>query len=125
MFCSTHCTNQRTRASARMAVGSASASIASTAASRCLETSRLQMKGSHRSARRHTSAIKRTEPLPQQESEAVLAPAQPETAPQPPVREENPAPATTAPQPACSRTAVPTWKRQIVAILERNKRYPP
>jgi protein TonB len=58
-------------------------------------------------------AEKKTEPLPQQESEAVLAPVQPETAPQPPVREENPAPATTAPQQARSRTAAPTWKRQI------------
>ena len=70
-------------------------------------------------------AEKKTEPLPQQESEAALAPVQPETAPKPPVREENPAPATTAPQQARSRTAAPTWKRQIVAILERNKRYPP
>jgi protein TonB len=67
---------------------------------------------------------KKIEPLPQQESEAVLAPAQPETAPQPPVQQENPAPATTAPQPARSRAAVPTWKSRVVAMLQRNKRYP-
>jgi len=61
-------------------------------------------------------------PLQEQKSEVVLAPAQP--APQP--SEDNPpAPATSAPQPSRARMAVPTWKTQIVAILERNKRYPP
>ncbi len=63
-------------------------------------------------------------PVPEQKSEVVLAPAQP--APQPTPAEDNPpAPATSAPQPSRARMAVPTWKTQIVAILERNKRYPP
>jgi periplasmic protein TonB len=74
-----------------------------------------------------------------------------ETPPPPEVKQETPqrqaprlpAPATTAPQPIPEHTAavsaaptqgqlnpnasnaVPTWKTQIVALLERNKRYPP
>jgi protein TonB len=35
-----------------------------------------------------------------------------------------PAPATSAPQTPSARAAVPTWRSQIVAMLERNKRYP-
>ena len=49
-------------------------------------------------------------------------PPKPET----PVESQQPAPATTAPQmpKRVVSNAVPTWKRQISVLLERNKRYP-
>jgi protein TonB len=59
------------------------------------------------------------EPLPEQESEAMLAP-EPEPLPEPP-HEEVPA---VAPRPVHARAVVQTWRNQIVTILERNKRYP-
>ena len=59
------------------------------------------------------------EPLPEQQSEAMLAP-KPEPKPEPP-REETPA---VAPRPVQARAVVATWRNQIVTILERNKRYP-
>jgi protein TonB len=59
------------------------------------------------------------EPLPEQQSEAMLAP-KPEPLPEPP-HEEVPA---VAPRPVQARAAVLTWRNQIVTILERNKRYP-
>ena len=59
------------------------------------------------------------EPLPQQQSEAML-PQQPEVPPERP-REEVPA---VAPRPVQARAVLATWRNQIVTILERNKRYP-
>ena len=46
--------------------------------------------------------------------------------PDTPAESQPPAPATTAPQlpRIVNSTAVPTWKRQVVGLLERNKRYP-
>ncbi len=60
------------------------------------------------------------EPLPQQQSEAMLPPKPPETLLQPP-REEVP---VVIPQQARARADVATWKSQIVTLLEHNKRYP-
>jgi periplasmic protein TonB len=59
------------------------------------------------------------EPLPEQQSEAML-PQQPEVPPERP-REEVPA---VAPRPVQARAVLATWRNQIVTILERNKRYP-
>jgi protein TonB len=59
------------------------------------------------------------EPLPEQQSEAMLPP-KPEPLPEP-LREEVPA---VAPRPAQARAALLTWRNQILTILERNKRYP-
>ena len=59
------------------------------------------------------------EPLPEQQSEAMLPP-KPEPLPEPP-REEAPA---VAPRPVQARAALLTWRNQIVTLLERNKRYP-
>jgi protein TonB len=75
--------------------------------------------------------------------EVALAPEPPEPKPEPvPTASQMPAPATTAPQvPKVEQSvvaaapvqaqlsvsdsfAIPTWKRQVVALLERNKRYP-
>lgn len=75
--------------------------------------------------------------------EVALAPEPPKPKPEPvPTDSQMPAPATTAPQvpkvepsvaaaaPAQAQLsvsdsiAIPTWKRQVVALLERNKRYP-
>lgn len=68
----------------------------------------------------------KAEPLPQRDSETMVAPTLPEPQPQPTPHEDNPpAPTTSAPQPARARVSVPTWKSQIAAILERNKRYHP
>jgi protein TonB len=60
------------------------------------------------------------EPLPEQQSEAMLPPKPPEPLPEPP-REEVP---VVAPRPVQARATVATWRSQIVTILERNKRYP-
>jgi protein TonB len=62
----------------------------------------------------------REEPLPEQQSEAMVPPKPPEPLPEPP-REEVPA---VAPRPVQARATVATWRSQIVTILERNKRYP-
>jgi periplasmic protein TonB len=59
------------------------------------------------------------EPLPEQQSEAMLPP-KPEPQPEPP-HEEVPA---VAPRPVQARATVMTWRNQIVTILERHKRYP-
>jgi protein TonB len=59
------------------------------------------------------------EPLPEQESEAMLPP-QPKPDPEPP-REETP---VVIPQPMRATASVATWKSQVVTLLERNKRYP-
>jgi protein TonB len=59
------------------------------------------------------------EPLPEQQSEAMLPP-RPEPLPEPP-HEDVPA---MAPRPVQARAVVMTWRNQIVTILERNKRYP-
>ena len=59
------------------------------------------------------------EPLPEQQSEAMLAP-KPEPPPEPP-REEVPA---VVAQPSRARAQAATWRSQIVTILERNKRFP-
>jgi protein TonB len=74
--------------------------------------------------------------------EVVLAQQPPQQEPVPPQESQPPAPATTAPQvpqfalaaiaaapvqsvPTVSNSnAVPSWKRQVVIMLERNKRYP-
>jgi protein TonB len=75
--------------------------------------------------------------------EVVLAPKPPEPKPEPVASESQaPAPVTTAPQvpkvedsrvaaapvqaqlSVSDSTAIPNWKRQVVARLERNKRYP-
>jgi protein TonB len=63
--------------------------------------------------------LEKEEPLPEQQSEAMLPP-KPEPLPEPP-REETPA---VAPRPVQARAAVATWRNQIVTILEHNKRYP-
>jgi protein TonB len=60
------------------------------------------------------------EPLPEQQSEAMLPPKPPEPPPEPPQEETPPAP----PRPAQAIASVATWRSQIVTILERNKRYP-
>jgi periplasmic protein TonB len=60
------------------------------------------------------------EPLPEQQSEAMLPP-KPEQLPEPPQEETPPPP---PPLPARANASVATWRSQIVAILERNKRYP-
>jgi protein TonB len=66
----------------------------------------------------------KVEPLPEQPSETVVAPT-PDTTPQPPHDDTPPAPTTTAPQmPRARAAAVRTWQTQIVAMLERNKRFP-
>jgi periplasmic protein TonB len=59
------------------------------------------------------------EPLPVQQSEAMLAP-KPEPLPEPP-REETPA---VAPKPSRARADTATWKSQVITLLEHNKRYP-
>jgi protein TonB len=59
------------------------------------------------------------EPLPEQQSEAMLPP-KPEPLPEPP-HEEVP---VVAPRAVQARGVVATWRSQIVTILERNKRYP-
>jgi protein TonB len=59
------------------------------------------------------------EPLPEQQSEAMLAP-RPEPLPEPP-REETPA---VVPQPSRARADAKTWISQIITIIEHNKRYP-
>ncbi len=80
---------------------------------------------------------------PAQNPEVVLAPKPPEPRPEPvPTESQTPAPVTTAPQvpkieespvatapvqaqrSVSDSMAVPNWKRQVVARLERNKRYP-
>jgi protein TonB len=66
------------------------------------------------------------DPLPEQRSEVTLAPEAPVPQPQPTPNEElPPAPATTAAQTARARASVATWRSQIAAMLEHNKRYPP
>jgi protein TonB len=59
------------------------------------------------------------EPLPEQQSEAMLAP-KPEPLPEPP-REETP---VVVPQPSRARADTATWKSQVITLLEHNKRYP-
>jgi periplasmic protein TonB len=59
------------------------------------------------------------EPLPEQQTEAML-PLKPEVLPEPP-HEEVPA---VAPRPVQARAVLMTWRNRIVTILERNKRYP-
>jgi periplasmic protein TonB len=65
------------------------------------------------------------DPLPERPSEVTVpqeAPApQPQASPQ---EEPVPAPATTAAQEARARVSASTWRSQIAAILEHNKRYP-
>jgi protein TonB len=60
------------------------------------------------------------EPLPEKQSEAMLPP-KPETPPEPPPQEEIP---DMPFRPAQAR-AEATWRNQMVAILQRNKHYPP
>jgi protein TonB len=59
------------------------------------------------------------EPLPEQQSEAMLAP-KPEPLPEPPHEEVPFVPV----RPQQARAVVATWQSQIVTILEHNKRYP-
>jgi protein TonB len=59
------------------------------------------------------------EPLPVQQSEAMLAP-RPEPLPEPPREETPPAPV----RPSQARAEMATWKSQIVTLLEHSKRYP-
>lgn len=79
---------------------------------------------------------------PAPDPEVVLAKVQPKQEPVPPQESQPPAPATTAPQvpqaavaalaaapmqsvPTITNSnAIPSWKRQVVVMLERNKRYP-
>jgi protein TonB len=65
------------------------------------------------------------DPLPEQPSEVTV----PQETPAPqrqasPQEEPVPAPATTAAQEARARISASTWRSQIAAILEHNKRYP-
>jgi protein TonB len=56
----------------------------------------------------------------------VVLPEEVKPEPPTPVETQPPAPETTAPQlPKLSAKAIPTWTRQVVTLLERNKRYPP
>jgi protein TonB len=65
------------------------------------------------------------EPLPEQQSEVTVAPQAPAPQTQPSQQADvPPAPATSAEQIARTRAAVETWRSQIAAILEHNKRYP-
>jgi periplasmic protein TonB len=64
-------------------------------------------------------AEEKEEPLPEQQSEAMLPP-KPEVLPEPP-HEEVP---VVILRPVQSRASVATWRSQIVTILEHNKRYP-
>jgi protein TonB len=61
------------------------------------------------------------EPLPEQQSEAMLPP-KPEVLPEPP--QEEPPPPPPPPQPARAVVSVARWRSEIVTILEHNKRYP-
>src|SRR5882672_11065354 len=69
---------------------------------------------------------KKEEPLPERPSDVTLeqTPA-PQPQPTAPHEDTPPAAANTAAQTARASDSVPGWKRQIVAILEHNKRYPP
>jgi periplasmic protein TonB len=65
------------------------------------------------------------DPLPEQPSEVTVPQKAPAPQPQPTPHEEPlPALATTAAQTARARISVSTWRSQIAAILEHNKRYP-
>jgi periplasmic protein TonB len=61
------------------------------------------------------------EPLPEQQSEAMLPP-KPEVQPEPAPEEPHPPPSP--PRLARAVASVATWRSQIVTILEHNKRYP-
>ncbi len=68
---------------------------------------------------------KKPDPLPEQQSEVMVQPETPAPQTQPAQRQEMaPAPTTTAAQSARARAAVATWRSQIAAMLEHNKRYP-
>ncbi len=68
---------------------------------------------------------KKPDPLPELPSEVMLAPETPVPQMQPVQPEETaPAPATTAAQSARARAAAASWRSQIAAMLEHNKRYP-
>jgi protein TonB len=60
------------------------------------------------------------------EAPDVVLPEEVKPQPPTPVETQPPALETTAPQlPKLSAKAIPTWKREIVTLLERHKRYPP
>jgi len=68
---------------------------------------------------------KKPDPLPEQQSEVMLAPETPVPQTQPVRREEiAPAPTTSAAQAARARAAAATWRSEIASMLEHNKRYP-
>jgi periplasmic protein TonB len=60
------------------------------------------------------------EPLPEQESEAMLPP-QPKPEEQPVPHEETPA---VIPQPMRATATVATWRSEVLTLLEHHKRYP-
>jgi TonB family protein len=65
--------------------------------------------------------VQKPEPLPEQQSEAMLPP-QPKPEEQPVPREETP-PVEQRVERAVATVA--TWRSQIITLLEHNKRYPP
>ena len=95
---------------------------------------------------REVSKVEQEQPdlLPAENPEVAMAALPPEARPEVPKTADNqiPAPVTTAPQAPpveeaavaaaptqgqinlSNSNAIPTWKRQVVAVLERNKRYP-
>ena len=95
---------------------------------------------------RETSKVEQEQPdlLPAEKPEVAMAALPPEARPEVPKTADNqiPAPVTTAPQApqveeaavaaaptqgqvnVSNSNAIPSWKRQIVSLLERHKRYP-
>jgi protein TonB len=95
---------------------------------------------------REVSKVEQEQPdlLPAENPEVAMAALPPEARPEVPKTADNqiPAPATTAPQApqveeavvaaaptqgqvnVSNSDAIPTWKRQVVGVLERHKRYP-
>ena len=67
----------------------------------------------------------KVEEMVRAENPDVVLPEEVKPEPPKPVETQPPAPETTAPQvPKLSAKALPTWKRQVVILLERHKRYP-
>jgi protein TonB len=68
----------------------------------------------------------KVEEMVRAENPDVVLPEEVKPEPPQPVVTQPPAPETTAPQlPKLSSKALLTWKREVVTLLERHKRYPP
>jgi protein TonB len=68
---------------------------------------------------------KKVEEMVRAENPDVVLPEEVKPEPPQPAVTQPPAPETTAPQlPKLSPKALPTWKREVVTLLERHKRYP-